>query len=148
MTRILITIGLILISATQGLSQSKLTQKQIEKRNYQEVIGDKSNSADSDILDKHAMYPDGMKGIQKHILKNLTYPTNAYKKGIKGRVILRFVVEKNGKIKEIEVLKSVDPELDAEAIRAVRALPTMIPATYDGKPVRIQYTIPINANLK
>jgi TonB family protein len=146
MTRILITIGLILISATQGLSQSKLTQKQIEKRNYQEVIGDKSNSADSDILDKYAMYPDGMKGIQKHILKNLTYPTNAYNKGIKGRVILRFVVEKNGKIKEIEVLKSVDPELDAEAIRVIKKLKVWVPGYKDGKPVRVEYKFPFNFN--
>lgn len=94
--------------------------------------------------DRYAMYPDGSKGIQKHIMKNLTYPSNAYNNGIKGRVVLRFVVEKNGQIEEIEVIQSVDPELDAEAIRVIKKLKAWVPGYKDGKPVRVEYKYPFN----
>ena len=144
MNKLIITLGLALISTTVGFSQSKLTQKQITKRNYQEVIGGKSSSAEEDMPDRYAMYPDGSNGIQKHIMKNLTYPSNAYNNGIKGRVVLRFVVEKNGQIEEIEVIQSVDPELDAEAIRVIKKLKAWVPGYKDGKPVRVEYKYPFN----
>lgn len=76
------------------------------------------------------------------------YPEAARSLGVEGKIYVNFVVESDGSISNVKVVKGLDALLDAEAIRAVRALPTMIPATYDGKPVRIQYTIPINASLK
>jgi TonB family protein len=76
------------------------------------------------------------------------YPEAARSLGVEGKIYVNFVVESDGSISNVTVVKGLDALLDAEAIRAVRALPTMIPATYDGKPVRIQYTVPINANLK
>ena len=76
------------------------------------------------------------------------YSEAARSLGVEGKIYVNFVVESDGSISKVKVVKGLDALLDAEAIRAVRALPTMIPATYDGRPVRIQYTIPINANLK
>ena len=108
--------------STETIVLGKLTPKQITERNYQEVIGDLTNSTDTISPDKYAMYPDGIKGVLNHISKNLTYPRNAASKGIQGKVILRFVVEKDGTIGKIKVIQSVDPELDAEAIRVVKKI--------------------------
>ncbi|MDA9051322.1 energy transducer TonB [Schleiferiaceae bacterium] len=68
--------------------------------------------------------------------------------GIEGKIYVNFVVESDGSVSNVKVVNGLDALLDAEAVRAVQALPNMIRATFDGKPVRIQYTIPINANLK
>lgn len=143
--RVLFSIVLVVTSTTIGYSQSKLTQKQIKNRNYQEVIGGKYDSADTLANpDTYAMYPEGMKGIRKHISERLIYPRNAYKNNIQGSVVVRFVVEKNGEIGEIEVVRSVDPELDAEAIRVIKKLKVWVPAYKDGKPVRVEYLFPFN----
>jgi len=143
MLRQLLTFGLLIITIS-GFSQSKLTPKQISKRNYQEVIGDLTNSVDTIIPDKYAMYPDGIKGIHNHILRNLTYPPNALNRGVQGKVILRFIVEKDGRIKEIEVIQSIDPELDSEAIRVLKKLKIWEPGYKDGKPVKVEYRFPFN----
>jgi len=76
------------------------------------------------------------------------YPEAARTLGVEGKIYVNFVVEADGSITNVKVVKGLDALLDAEAVRAVRSLPKMIPATYDGKPVRIQYTVPINASLK
>ena len=76
------------------------------------------------------------------------YPEAARSLGIEGKIYVNFVVESDGSITNVNVVKGLDALLDAEAVRSVQALPKMIPATFDGKPVRIQYTIPINAGLK
>jgi len=110
MKNILLALGLLIMITNSVFSQSKLTTKQIRNRNYQEVIGPKSQSTDTVIPDQYPMYPNGMKGMLKHISKHLIYPPNAYKKGIQGIVILKFLIEKDGRIKEIEVVKNVNPE--------------------------------------
>lgn len=86
--------------------------------------------------------------LASYLADEYKYPEAARSLGVEGKIYVNFVVESDGSISNVTVVKGLDALLDAEAIRAVRALPTMIPATYDGKPVRIQYTIPINANLK
>lgn len=86
--------------------------------------------------------------LASYLADEYKYPEAARSLGVEGKIYVNFVVESDGSISNVKVVKGLDALLDAEAIRAVRALPTMIPATYDGRPVRIQYTIPINANLK
>jgi len=144
MKNILLALGLLIMITNSVFSQSKLTTKQIRNRNYQEVIGPKSQSTDTVIPDQYPMYPNGMKGMLKHISKHLIYPPNAYKKGIQGIVILKFLIEKDGRIKEIEVVKSVNPDLDAEAIRVLKKLKIRIPGYKDGKPINFEYKFPFN----
>ena len=144
--RVFFTIGLLMISISV-FSQSKLNSRQITKRNYQEVIGDYINSTDTIVPDKYAMYPDGMQGVINHVSKNLNYPRNALSKRIQGSVILKFVVEKDGSIKEIEILQSADQELNTEAIRVLKKLKTWVPGYKDEKPVRVSYTFPFNFRL-
>lgn len=93
-------------------------------------------------------YPGGTEGLVKFLSDNIQYPVNAAKKGIQGKVYLQFVVEKSGAISNIKVLKSVDKELDAEALRVVSQIKRFVPG-YDENhaPVRYLYTLPVNFKL-
>ena len=86
--------------------------------------------------------------IMALVSRNVAYPKKARHLNIQGTVYVRFIIEKDGYVSNVEVARSADPELDAEAARVIRMLPRMEPAKVNGKPVRITYTIPINFRLK
>ena len=79
--------------------------------------------------------------------KNIRYPEAAHKAGIQGRVVATFVVEKDGSISNAKVMRSIDPLLDAEALRVISSMPNWIPGKQDGKPVAVKYTIPVTFKL-
>lgn len=86
--------------------------------------------------------------IRTLIARNVRYPEVARQKVIEGRVWIAFVIDTKGYADEVWVERSVDPLLDAEALRVIKMLPRMKPATVDGKPVNLRYSIPINFQLK
>lgn len=88
-------------------------------------------------------YPGGMGALMQYLSNNIKYPEIAEKNGIQGRVVCTFVVETDGSIKNVEVSKSVSPELDAESVRVIRTMHHWIPGKIDGKPVPMEYTLPI-----
>ncbi|MBD5356232.1 MAG: M56 family metallopeptidase [Bacteroides sp.] len=94
-------------------------------------------------VEKMAEFPGGQMELMKFLMNNVKYPENAFKNDIQGRVIVKFIIAKNGKIESPTIVKSVDPELDAEAIRVVKEMPDWIPATNDGKPVASWFNVPI-----
>ncbi|HDR89341.1 MAG TPA: energy transducer TonB [Bacteroidetes bacterium] len=85
----------------------------------------------------------GQEGFREWIQQNLRYPEIAAENGISGRVFVRFVVEPNGSVSNVEVVRGVDPALDAEAVRVVSSSPKWEPGKQRGKPVRVAYTFPI-----
>lgn len=93
-------------------------------------------------------FPGGMAGLMQYITKNLRYPEEAKAKGIQGRVTVRVVVNTEGKITNAEVLRSVDPVLDAEALRVASSLPDWKPGMKDGKPVNVRFIFPVNFSLQ
>jgi len=95
-----------------------------------------------------ASFPGGMRSFNKYIKKNLHYPARAMNHHIQGKVLLNFTVEKNGSIGAIKVIKSVAPDLDAEAIRILKHSPKWRPTTDCGKPARTEFNLPINFSLK
>jgi TonB family protein len=99
-------------------------------------------------VEQMPQFPGGEAEMMKFLQSNIQYPVNAAKNNVEGRVILQFVVEKDGQIGEVKVVRSVDPELDAEALRVVKLLPNFIPGRQDGKPVAVWYTIPISFKLQ
>jgi len=143
--QIIVTCALILVTLS-SFSQKSISQEQITRKNYQEVIGSGAipieGLPDSVKLDKYPMYPDGFNGVLQHIYKNLRYPIEARERGISGIVVLRYVIDKDGKIREIEVMQSVDDELDTEAIRVINKMKQWVPGYKDGKPVRVEYRQP------
>ena len=86
--------------------------------------------------------------LVKHIAHNFVYPEEARQAGIQGKVYVSFIIEKDGTVSNVKVVRGVDKLLDDEAARVVKLIPTFdAPATQKGEPVRMQYTVPINARL-
>ena len=97
-----------------------------------------------DVVEQMPEYPGGVSALFEFLSKNVKYPAAAEKAGTQGRVIVTFVVEQDGSIGEPTVIRSVSPELDAEAVRVINAMPNWKPGTQNGKAVRVKYTVPIN----
>ncbi len=100
------------------------------------------------VVEEMPEYPGGMSELMKYFSTNMRYPKEAQSKGIQGRVIVQFVVEKDGSITDAKVMKPVDPQLDAEALRVVNAMPSWTPGKQRGKAVRVRYTLPVMFHLK
>jgi len=95
------------------------------------------------LVDQMPVFNGGNKALKKWIVNNLVYPQVAMKNGIQGRVIVTFVIERDGSVSDVKMLRSVDPSLDKEAIRLVKSMPKWIPGKKDGASVRTQYTLPV-----
>lgn len=145
--RILIILSLGLIFAQILFGQSNLSPKQIEKANYLEVHGFSDFENDTLKPDKFPMYPNGQDGLIKDVSKSIKYPAAARKEGIQGKVILAFIVEKNGTIEKTEIIESANPDLDAEAIRVIKNLKTWLPGMKNGEPVSVPFVYPITFQL-
>jgi TonB family protein len=105
------------------------------------------NGAPYVIVEKMPNYPGGDKELMKFINDNIKYPEDAKAENIQGRVILRFVVNTEGKAEAVSVLKGVHPKLDAEAVRVISLLNGWTPGMQGGKPVNVWYSIPVTFNL-
>ena len=97
--------------------------------------------------EEQAVYPGGMGELMKFLSRNIKYPKEAQDKGIQGRVVLQFVVNKDGSICDSKVVKAVDPQLDAEALRVINAMPNWTPGKQKGEPVRTRFTLPVSFRL-
>lgn len=98
----------------------------------------------SEIVEETPKYPGGEMEILRSLAQNLEYPVKAQEQGIQGRVIVKFVVEKDGSIGETKIGKSLSPECDKAAIDAVKKLKRFTPGKQNGEPVRVWYRIPVN----
>jgi len=100
------------------------------------------------VVEEMPMFPGGEPALLQYIADHTNYPEVAKENNIQGRVIVRFCVTSKGGVNQVSVLKGVDPELDAEAIRVVSTLPTFKPGKQGGKPVPVWYMVPITFTLK
>ena len=107
----------------------------------------KSNVTDADVYEVVENMPEfpngGMAALMKYLTDNIRYPEAAKKAGIQGRVIVQFVVDKDGSIKNVRTLRGVNSDLDAEAIRVIQSMPKWKPGTQKGEPVKVKYTVPV-----
>ena len=100
-----------------------------------------------DVVEKMPEYPGGIEAFMKFLSENVRYPEAASKAGIQGRVLVNFIVEKDGSISNIHVIQKVNDYLDAEAVRVVGAMPKWTPGMQSGKAVRVKYAVPISFRL-
>lgn len=137
------------ISCSQGASE-----KQDAK---EETVAPDSVAAPTDgvakdevfmVTEQMPEYPGGMKELFKFLQDNLKYPENAMKNNVQGRVIVQFVVEKDGTPTEFKVARSVDPDLDAEALRVMKTMSKWKPGMQRGEVVRVKYTVPVSFKLQ
>ena len=96
-----------------------------------------------EIVEKMPEFPGGDKALLEFLSKNIKYPVEAQKKGLQGRVVVGFVVEKDGSLSDVKTAKSVDPLLDEEAMRVVKSMPKWLPGKQNGKSVRVKFNVPI-----
>lgn len=89
-------------------------------------------------------FPGGQSALSKYISNNLNYPESAKINGVSGRVFVSFIINKDGTISDVKIMKSVNEQLDAEAIRVIKSMPNWKPGKQRGEPVRVQYNMPIN----
>lgn len=140
------------ISCSQDASQTEDTKEEVVA-----PVSPKAKEAPADSTAKEEVfmvaeqmpeYPGGMKEMLKFLQKNVKYPENAMKNNVQGRVIVQFVVEKDGTPTEFKVLRSVDPDLDAEALRVMKAMPKWKPGMQKGQVVRVKFTVPVSFKLQ
>jgi TonB family protein len=98
-------------------------------------------------VEKLPEFPGGIEAFGKFLGSNVRYPKDAREKGTQGRVIITFVVEKDGSLSGYKVVRGVSPDIDAEALRVLKMSPAWSPGTQKGKPVRVQYSVPISFTL-
>mgnify|MGYP002516962480 CR=1 FL=1 len=101
------------------------------------------------VVESMPEFPGGAQAMMRYIAENIKYPVIAQENGIQGRVICQFVVEKDGKVSDIQVVRSSgEASLDKEAQRVIGSMPKWKPGKQRGKPVRVKYTLPVNFRLQ
>ena len=96
-----------------------------------------------DVVEEMPHFPGGPAALQAFLSSNTKYPVVAQENGVQGRVIVSFVVERDGSITDVRVVRSVDPSLDREATRVVKSMPRWSPGKQNGSAVRVKYTVPV-----
>lgn len=96
-----------------------------------------------DIVEQQPLFPGGPAALIKYLSENTKYPVVAQENGVQGRVTVQFVVEKDGSISDVHVLRGVDPSLDKEAVRVVKSMPRWTPGKQNGITVRVNYRVPV-----
>ena len=121
-----------------------------EKADEAEVIVQEPATKDEAfaVVEQMPEFPGGMKELMTYLKDNIKYPKAAQENGIQGRVIVQFVVEKDGTPTEFKVIRSVDPDLDAEALRVMKEMPKWKPGMQRGQVVRVKYTVPVTFRIQ
>ncbi len=101
-----------------------------------------------EVVEQMPSFPGGAGALMKYLSDNIKYPVVAQENGVQGRVVVSFVVERDGSITDVKVAKSVDPSLDREAMRVVRSMPHWIPGKQNGSAVRVKYNVPVSFRLQ
>ena len=114
----------------------------------QKTVVAQKNQKVFDVVEQMPEYPGGIQALFEYLSQNVKYPSDAENQKVEGRVIATFIVETDGTINNVEVVKPVFPSLDAEAIRVLSGMPKWTPGKQSGKEVRVKYTVPINFNPK
>lgn len=100
------------------------------------------------VVEQMPMYPGGDGALMGYLRDNIKYPTVAAENGVQGRVIVGFVVERDGSITDVKILRGVDPSLDREAMRVVKSMPRWNPGKQNGSAVRVKYQVPVSFRLQ
>ena len=101
-----------------------------------------------DVVEQMPSFPGGQAALMSWLSSNIKYPVVAEENGVQGRVVCTFVVERDGSITDVKVVRGVDPSLDKEAVRVLKAMPHWIPGKQNGSAVRVKYTVPVTFKLQ
>lgn len=107
------------------------------------IVEDKKEAEIFTVVENQPEFPGGQSAMMKYLNDNIKYPVIAQENGIQGRVICNFVVERDGSITDVQVVRGQDPSLDKEAVRVIKSMPKWIPGKQRGQPVRVRFTLPV-----
>ncbi len=116
----------------------------VEERVHQAFDEDKVFTS----VEQMAQFPGGEAALMSWVANHINYPATAQENGVQGRVVVQFVVKKDGSIGDVKVVRSKDPDLDKEAVRVVKTFPNFIPGKMNGQPVNVWYTLPVSFKLQ
>jgi len=119
----------------------------LDEIDYVEVEPEEEEEEIFMVVEDQPEFPGGTAALLEYLRKNIKYPAICRENNIQGRVLVTFIVNKDGAIVEPEVVKSVNPSLDKEALRVIAGMPKWKPGSQRGKPVRVKYTVPVNFRL-
>ncbi|MGM0478939.1 MAG: energy transducer TonB [Bacteroidota bacterium] len=111
------------------------------------ILKRSESNAIVDYPDKEAAFPGGQEAMQTFLANNIRYPEEALENGDHGKVYIKFIVEKNGSLSKVEILRGVSDAIDAESVRVIRSMPNWEPAEMNGRVVRAYCRIPLNYKL-
>ena len=114
----------------------------------QKTVVAKKNQQVFDVVEKMPEYPGGQAALFEYLSTNVKYPADAEKQKIEGRVLVTFIVNTDGSITDIELVRKAFPSLDAEAVRVISGMPKWIPGEQKGQKVRVKYTVPLSFHLR
>ena len=140
-----------IVDTNEAIPQQVSVTKNVKQAVSAVSVPADNNQTDQDkvyqVVEKMPEFPGGIQMLIKYLSQNIKYPEEAQKLGIEGKVICQFVITKEGKVDDVNVIRSVHPSLDAEAIRVLKAMPIWIPGEQRGTKVNVQYVLPINFKL-
>ncbi|MBV5281190.1 MAG: energy transducer TonB [Paludibacter sp.] len=148
-TKTIIAVLVILIAAffiykvTRQKEEPKIVLKAKTEQPKTTITHSASTNGIYDVVEKMPEYPGGDQALMEFLSKHIKYPTVAQESRIQGKVILGFVVSKSGKVEDVQILRSLDPNLDKEALRVVKLLGYWKPGEQGGKKVSVRYTLPV-----
>ena len=122
-------------------------QKKVVKTTKTTKKADASNKV-YEVVEQMPTFPGGDAALMKYLAENIKYPVSAQKAKEQGRVVVQFIVEKDGAVTGVKTVRSVTPALDAEAVRVIKAMPKWTPGRQGGQPVRVNYNVPVSFRLQ
>ncbi|MCH5247824.1 MAG: energy transducer TonB [Muribaculaceae bacterium] len=123
----------------------------VVREHKDEIIVEEKKVDDNQVftaVEQMPQFPGGEAELMKYLSTHIKYPTMAMENNIQGQVVVQFVVQKDGSIGEVKVVRSKDPDLDKEAVRVVKTLPNFIPGKMNGQSVNVWYTLPVRFKLQ
>ena len=136
------------VAVANPMAKAEAELKAEAKTSDATAPADTTKSVVYDITETMPYFPGGQVLMLKYLADNIKYPASAVKAKKQGRVIVGFIVQKDGSITHAKIVRSIDPELDAEALRVVKGMPKWTPGTQLGKPVSVKYALPVKFSLQ
>lgn len=141
--------GVVTQEGSDDADKFKAVQEQVVVKEPEPVVETKHKEDEIFVaVEQQAEFPGGQAALMKFLSSNIRYPETAQANDIQGRVIVKFVVEKDGSIGNVTIAKGVDKDLDREAIRVVKRMPKWQPGKNNGVPVRSYFTLPVTFKLQ
>ena len=138
---------LLIVNARASAQQKSQTNTTVHEIKTSDITDIKIKKTDTDtiynVVEVAPEFPGGMDKMASYLSENIKYPEEAKEKGVSGRVFISFVIEKDGLVTDVKVMRSIGGGCDEEAVRVVKAMPKWKPGLQKGKPVRVSYVLPI-----